>query len=162
MAANDGTSRRRILPTFRSPILLTLHEWQFKKEISPFLWWITTLLETVSSTLRPFYLHQILLLYSWEENGIFHILLYSRRLSNFSFLHSLIVSNFSNNTAKRVVNYCLNKKDRRQVRVSIYDKYLIAPYCHNFFFIPTADFVHYYIVFPQFGYHVRFLSTRYS
>ena len=94
MAANDETSRRRILPTFRSPILFTLHEWQFKKEISPFLWWITRLLETVSSNLSPFYLHQILLLCSWEENGIFHIFLYSRRLSNFSFLHNFIISNF--------------------------------------------------------------------
>ena len=32
-----------------------------------------------------------------------YILLYSRRLSNFSFLPSLIASNFSNNTANCVV-----------------------------------------------------------
>ena len=115
------------------------------------------------------------------EFSIFFSILVDCQIFLFSIILSLVI--FSNNTAKRavrrevdesvcisnlqneppefkrnVVNYSPNKKESRQVRVSFYDECLIAPYCHTFF-ITTADFVHYYTTFPQFAYHVRFLST---
>ena len=117
------------------------------------------------------------------EFSIFFSILVDCQIFLFSIILSLVI--FSNNTAKRavrrevdesvykcisnlqnespefkrnVLNYSPNKKESRQVRVSFYDEYLIAPYCHTFF-ITTADLVHYYTTFPQFAYHVRFLST---